>query len=207
MQRQQDVILKLFVHTLLCFTVFAFLLTSELKAQMFDFDEMAESSSNELDEELKEKLPSFNNQMPRENALLRDKTIKNNIDSKKVDKINVEKVQEINPIDKDEKIYMYMRNFSVQRNINGRISCNMRFYLDSKVKEKITNISYRLKWPKIETALSFSNIEPEGQEHIDYTLYGKGCYEMDSAPNIIVNRCRIKGRTQEHCASIIKWSK
>lgn len=103
------------------------------------------------------------------------------------------------------KIMLYMRDFKIDRNINNRPSCSARFYILSSIPEKITNISYRLKWPEIETALSFNDVEPNTPTYFDYTLLGDGCYSMDKAPNIIVNRCRIKGMSQRQCADAIQW--
>ena len=103
------------------------------------------------------------------------------------------------------KILMYMRNFKISRNINGTVNCDMRFYVMSNLSEKITNISYRLKWPEMETALSFDDVEPNKAVYYDYALLGKGCYNMDKAPNIIVNRCRVKGMSQQDCANAIEW--
>lgn len=107
--------------------------------------------------------------------------------------------------DTKPKIMLYMRDFKVARNLNGRPSCTMRFYILSSAPEKITNISYRLKWPNIETALSFDDVAPNTPTFFDYALLGNGCYSMDKAPNIIVNRCRIKGMSQRQCADAIQW--
>lgn len=103
------------------------------------------------------------------------------------------------------RIMLYMRDFKISRNINGIPNCNMRFYVLSTLDEKITNISYRLKWPNIETALSFDNVQPNSAMYFDYSLLGNGCYNMDKAPNIIVNRCRVKGISQQDCANAIEW--
>ena len=103
------------------------------------------------------------------------------------------------------RIMLYMRNFKISRNINGIPNCNMRFYVLSTLSEKITNISYRLKWPNIETALSFDNVKPNTAMYFDYSLLGNGCYNMDKAPNIVVNRCRVKGISQQECANAIEW--
>ena len=108
-------------------------------------------------------------------------------------------------IDDSPKIMLYMRDFKVANNLNGRPSCTMRFYILSSAPEKITNISYRLKWPKMETALSFDDVAPNTPTYFDYALLGNGCYSMDKAPNIIVNRCRIKGMSQRQCADAIQW--
>ncbi len=105
----------------------------------------------------------------------------------------------------EPKIMLYMRDFKVASNLNGRPSCTMRFYITSSIPEKITNISYRLKWPNMETALSFDDVAPNMPTYFDYALLGKGCYSMDKAPNIIVNRCRIKNMSQRQCADAIQW--
>ena len=213
MQKQQDIHLAKIIKSLAIIVVFAFAFISSPKAQMFDFEGVglvddeptSETAENSVKDTVREQ-PANKNVSARAiaskkaNVNAKDNQVQNN-------KVTIDKVENINPIDPNEKIYMYMRNFKISRSINGRINCDMRFYLASNVKEKITNISYRLKWPNMETSLSYSNVDPEGKMYKDYTLLGEGCYEMDKAPNIIVNRCRIKGRTQEHCASIIKCAK
>ena len=125
----------------------------------------------------------------------------------KTNNVSVRQVSESSNQNKEEKIYLYYRNFKVSRRINGRVSCNMRLYVYSTVPEKITNIAYRLKWPEIETSINFDNVQPNTPAYRDYALLGEGCYSMDTPPNIIVNRCRIKNRSQKYCSSIIQWTK
>lgn len=108
---------------------------------------------------------------------------------------------------KKPEIQLSMGNFSVSKGLNGILSCSMRFYVRSTVPERISNVSYRLKWPKMETPLSFDGVEAGTVLYRDYTLLGNGCYSMDVAPNIIVNRCRIKGMSQQECADLIRWVK
>lgn len=110
-------------------------------------------------------------------------------------------------IDDKPKILIYMRNFKISRTITGKTNCSMRFYVRSTASEKLTNLSFRLKWPKMETALAFDDVMPNVATYFDYSLIGDGCYSMDSAPNIIVNRCRIKGMSQRQCADAIQWMK
>ena len=200
MQKQHNNSLAVVIKSLALIVVFAFAFISCPCAQVFDFEEedkLLDDVSDQLTDNLTSNMP--------EQRPLRQDIVTNTANQK--NKVTVSKVETVNSIDPNEKIYMYMRDFKVSKNINGRISCDVRFYLSSKVKEKITNISYRLKWPNMETALSHSNVEPEGEVSVNYTLLGEGCYDMDGVPNIIVNRCRIKGRSQEYCASIIKWAK
>lgn len=107
----------------------------------------------------------------------------------------------------DELIMLYMKNFSIYRSPSGRIRCSARFAVLTTLPVRLSNISYRLKWPKMETTLSFNDVDPGVENHFDYALLGDGCYSMDKQPNIVVNRCRAKGMTQRQCASKIRWIK
>ncbi len=114
--------------------------------------------------------------------------------------VNNQKVLDLRP-----KIFLYYRDFKISRNLNNMVVCNMRFYVLSTFPQKINNISYRLKWPNMETALSFDDVEPNVATYFDYALLGNGCYDMDKAPNVIVNRCRMKGLSSQECANAIRW--
>ena len=107
----------------------------------------------------------------------------------------------------DEVILIYMKDFNVYRTMSKQIRCAVRFAVISTYKEKISNVSYELKWPKMSTRLSFSDIMPKVEYYIDYLLLGDGCYTMDKVPNIIVNRCRVKGKEQAACAASVRWMK
>ncbi len=109
--------------------------------------------------------------------------------------------------EEDELIMLYMKNFSVYRSPSGQTRCSARFAVLTTLPVKLSNISYRLKWPNMETVLSFSDVEPGVENHFDYGLLGDGCFSMDRQPNIVVNRCRAKGMTQRECASKIRWIK
>lgn len=85
--------------------------------------------------------------------------------------------------------------------------CNVRFNIMTTLDRKLNNLSVRLKWPKLETTLSFISVNPNEQTYLSYTLLGEGCYTMDKLPNIVVNRCRVKNMTQQDCASRIRWLK
>lgn len=108
-------------------------------------------------------------------------------------------------VDLEPKIFLYLRDYRIDRNMNGSINCTMKFFVNSTLGEKISNISYRLKWPNMETALSFDDVKPNLPVYFEYSLLGKGCYDLDKAPNIIVNRCRVKGMSQKECADAIRW--
>ena len=104
------------------------------------------------------------------------------------------------------KILLYMRDFKITRGMGNEVSCNMRFYVRAAMPDKISDISYRLKWPEIETALSFNDVAAGQAMYYDYSLLGKGCYSMDKAPNITINRCRVKGLSQKDCAALVEWA-
>ena len=104
-----------------------------------------------------------------------------------------------------ELIMMYMKDFRVYRTSSGQTRCSMQFALVTTLPSRLSNISYRLQWPKMSTVLSFNNVMPEVENHYNYSLLGDGCYSTDKTPNIVINRCRIKGITQQACASKVRW--
>lgn len=114
-------------------------------------------------------------------------------------------------VDKDGKvrevsnIFLYYDNFKIVNASAGAVYCDVRFNILSNLDTKITQLDMKLVWPKLTTTLSYSNINPNERTYYNYSLLGEGCYELDKAPNIIVNRCRIKGLTASECANKIVW--
>lgn len=104
-------------------------------------------------------------------------------------------------------IKIYMDHFEIVPSFSKMIRCTMTFQVKSTLETSISNISFRLKWPDMETPLSFDNVTKENPASKKYTLHGKGCYNLDTPPTIIVNRCRVKGLTQEACSNLIEWAK
>lgn len=110
------------------------------------------------------------------------------------------------PLAKEETmIFLYYSDFTVNRMMSGTVTCDVRFQILTTLNRRLNNLSVRLRWPDMETALSFTDIAPNQTVHYDYTLLGDGCYSMDKIPNIIVNRCRVKGLSQKECAAKIRW--
>jgi len=107
---------------------------------------------------------------------------------------------------KDEtSIFLFYSDFTVNRMMSGTVTCNVKFLILTTLNRKLNNLSVRLRWPDMETALSFSDVPPNQTMHYNYTLIGDGCYSMDKIPNIIVNRCRVKGLSQKDCAAKVRW--
>ena len=110
-----------------------------------------------------------------------------------------------NLVEEEPLIFLYYKDFSVSRLMSGTVTCSVRFEILTTLDRKLKNLSVRLRWPHMETALSFTDIPPNQPVHFDYALLGEGCYSMDKIPNIIVNRCRAKGYSQKQCAAKIRW--
>ena len=89
--------------------------------------------------------------------------------------------------------------------MSGEVRCFMRFILTSTLDRKINNLSVKLRWPEMETALNFYDVSPNVDTYFNYSLMGEGCYSMDKIPNIIVNRCRVAKMSAKECASKIRW--
>lgn len=113
--------------------------------------------------------------------------------------------------DKDGKtrlnsnIFMYMDNFGISRSMGNMVTCSMRFVILTNLDRRLVSLDAKLVWPGITTTLSFANVLPNTPTAYNYTLMGDGCYTMDKIPNIVVNRCRVKGISAADCANKIIW--
>ena len=106
---------------------------------------------------------------------------------------------------KTTKIFLFYDEFRII-NSNAKIpTCNVRFNILSTLDRKITQLDVKLVWPGLTTTLSFSNVMPNTQTYYNYALLSAGCFNMDKAPNIVVNRCRVKGMTSMECADKLLW--
>ena len=104
-----------------------------------------------------------------------------------------------------EKIFLYYDNFRMSSYLSNSAACDARFIVLTNLDRKLVSLDVKLVWPGMTTALSFSNVEPNTPTYLNYTLMGNGCYNMDQMPNIIVNRCRVRGMNSAECADKIVW--
>ena len=104
-----------------------------------------------------------------------------------------------------EKIFLYYDNFKMSSYLSNSAACDMRFIVLTNLDRKLVSLDVKLVWPNMTTALSFSNVEPNTPTYLNYTLMGNGCYDMDKMPNIVVNRCRVRGMNSAECADKIVW--
>ena len=91
------------------------------------------------------------------------------------------------------------------RSIGGQSTCDVRFFVNTNLNSRLINLDVKLVWPGMTTNLSFVDVPPNSPTYFDYALVGDGCYTMDKMPNIVVNRCRVKGMSSAECASKITW--
>ena len=117
----------------------------------------------------------------------------------------------VEPVVKDGKttaegyIYLFYSDFNIGSMMNGATTCDVKFQILTTLDRKLNSLAIRLKWPKMDTPLTFLDVNPNQKYHMTYTLLGDGCYSMDKIPNVVINRCRVKGMTQEQCASRVRW--
>ena len=111
----------------------------------------------------------------------------------------------LDPNEDSSLIFLYYSNFRMTRTYAAGVGCNVRFNVLTNLDQRLVNLSVKLVWPEMSTNVSFNNVNPNTETYFDYALFGQGCYKMDKIPNIVVNRCRVKGLTQEQCAKKIRW--
>ena len=107
--------------------------------------------------------------------------------------------------DDKRNIFVYYDNYKVERGLDGLVRCTMRIYVLNDLKERINSLGLKLKWPEISTTIQMSRVTPGVRTYTDVMLLGEGCYTMDKSPTIEVNRCRVKGMSEDKCADAIRW--
>ena len=110
-----------------------------------------------------------------------------------------------NPGRSSSQIFLYYTDFRIDRSIGGQSTCDVRFFVNTNLNSRLINLDVKLVWPGMTTNLSFVDVPPNSPTYFDYALVGDGCYTMDKMPNIVVNRCRVKGMSSAECASKITW--
>ena len=105
-----------------------------------------------------------------------------------------------------DRILLFYEDFKISKSLGGNISCNMRLSVIPLTQNKLSNLSIQLIWPEIKTSTVFYDVAPETKSYHNISLLGEGCYSMDKVPNIVVNRCRLKGSSAEECAQKIIWA-
>ncbi len=128
-------------------------------------------------------------------------------DGSKRGTVAINEIDEYGRPRRSNKIFLYYDNFRISRSISGMTSCDVRFFVNNNLDSRITNLDIKLVWPNLTTAVSFADVAPNLPTYYNYTLLGDGCYDLDKMPNIVVNRCRVKGMSSAQCAGAITWLK
>jgi len=109
--------------------------------------------------------------------------------------------------DEERKILVSYENFKVERGMDNIVRCSMRIYVLNDLTERISSLGLKLKWPEINTNVQMNRVNPGVKTYMDVMLLGEGCFSMDKTPTIEVNRCRVKGMSENKCADAIVWFK
>ena len=107
----------------------------------------------------------------------------------------------------DRKILVYTENYKIKKGMDGIARCSLRIYVLNDLTERINTFGFKLIWPEISTSMQMKKVNPGVRTYNDVMLLGNGCFSMDKTPTIEVNRCRVKGKTQEECANAVHWFK
>lgn len=107
--------------------------------------------------------------------------------------------------DNRRSILISYEDYKINRSFDNWMRCSMRIYVLNDLTEKINNFSFKLHWPEISTTVQMNRLNPGVRTYKDIVLLGNGCLHLDKTPTIEVNRCRVKGMTQEQCADAVKW--
>ena len=112
----------------------------------------------------------------------------------------------VSVVDPDKRnILVYYDDYKIIRGFDKITKCSIRVYVINDLQEKINTIGFKLHWPDVSTGVEMSQVKPGIKTYTDLLLLGDGCLRLDKTPTIEVNRCRVKGMSQEACADAVKW--
>ena len=103
------------------------------------------------------------------------------------------------------KILVWYENFNVIKGMDGMARCSIRVFVLNDLTTRINNLGFKIIWPDIRTSVNMTKVNPGVNTYIDTMLIGDGCFTMDRTPVIEVNRCRVKGMSEESCADAVHW--
>ena len=109
------------------------------------------------------------------------------------------------PLEGDIHLSIVSDSFKIFKNIAGRQQCRFSVKLKSNIDRDIDVIGLSLAYPKMSFAFIFREVPPMGELVKNITTRGDICYDLSGAPDIHVNKCRIKNTDGKDCVSHIKW--
>ena len=107
--------------------------------------------------------------------------------------------------DKERKILVWYENYNVIKGMDGLARCSIRVFVLNDLTTRINNLGFKIIWPDIRTSINMTKVNPGVNTYVDTMLIGDGCFTMDRTPVLEVNRCRVKGMSEERCADAVHW--
>ena len=107
--------------------------------------------------------------------------------------------------DSPRSILVYYENYQLHRSLDGITRCSLRMIVLNDLETRVSDLSFKLHWPEISTVVQMNRMNPGVRTYKDIMLLGKGCMNIDAIPTIEVNRCRVKGMSQNECADRVRW--
>ncbi|MBO6281996.1 MAG: hypothetical protein J6N49_05660 [Alphaproteobacteria bacterium] len=105
----------------------------------------------------------------------------------------------------DRKVLVWYENYNVIKGMDGMVRCSIRVYVFNDMVERISSLGFKIIWPGISAGISMNKVNPGVRTHVDTLLLGDGCFTMDKTPVIEVNRCRVRGMSEDKCADAVHW--
>ena len=150
-------------------------------------------------------IPTTENAPVKKNFSGKEDELKYNNTSPKIVSFKVVNGEVVLDKNKERSILVYYDNYQVLRGLDEYVRCSLRIYVLNDLTEKISSLGFKLYWPEISTSIQMNQLNPGVRTYKDIMLMGDGCFALDQAPTIEVNRCRVKNMSQDKCADAIKW--
>ena len=107
--------------------------------------------------------------------------------------------------DTNRQILVYYDKYELHPAFDNIVRCSIRIYVLNDLRTRISSLGLRIKWPDITTTVNMQQVNPGVKTYTDQLLMGEGCLKLDKLPTLEINRCRVKGMSQEECADAVHW--
>lgn len=111
----------------------------------------------------------------------------------------------VTPLEGELQIGISTGSFRIYKNTFGKSSCLFGVTVKSTFNKKIKTMAVNLIYPMRNFAFVFRNIPENGSEERFIRTSGDICYNINGAPDIYINKCKIYGADGTECAERIKW--
>ena len=95
--------------------------------------------------------------------------------------------------------------FKLFKDMMGRTKCSFGVTLKSTLNRDLKTLALRLIYKHGAFAFIFKNVKPGASDEHFITTMGDICYNLEGAPDIEINRCRIIGSREDDCMQRLKW--